>query len=256
MDPDMGPDNIPGVRNRARRSVWAIVAGQFGQSVGMFGLLSWLPVCAQLNEAFHSVMIGGKASLSCPLLLLAGLCPAVSRVSRSLCSDSAILLLLLQQTYFVETYGVDLAATGSLTALPYFGQIIVGLVVAVMADKVITAGRHSRLNVRRVAHTVGTVGPAVCMLLLGASGRSLGPTAASHLLTLGMSLPLLAILAPRNCCWGPRKIHYGNSLSKNMSWARVTCLGVRIARAGRSRPRRLEGKIHRAGPKFGPTSGL
>eukprot|EP01052_Picozoa_sp_SAG31_P004968 SAG31_NODE_212_length_20157_cov_9.648868_13_plen_535_part_00 len=100
------------------RSVWAICGGQFGQSVGMFGLLSWLP------------------------------------------------------TYFVETYGIDLSSTGSLTALPYMGQIVVGVGVGIAADRTIQKAVNPgvRLYVRQVVHVVGTLGPAGCMLLLGAAG--------------------------------------------------------------------------------------
>ena len=40
-------------------------------------------------------------------------------------------------------------------------------------------------------------------------------------------LLLLAIPTPRNCCWGPRNIHYGDSLQKifPVIWAQITFRG-------------------------------
>ena len=57
------------------------------------------------------------------------------RHSRELRFKNTIIPLPYLQTYFVETFKVALGATGSLTALPYVGQIVVGVSVGVAADR-------------------------------------------------------------------------------------------------------------------------
>ena len=76
---------------------------------------------------------------------------------------------------------------------------------------------------------------------LAASTRPAAPTRTGR-----VSSPLLAIPTPRNCCWGPRNIHYEDSRSKIFpSWAHVRKIPGGRNRARRSSRRRRTTRCRR-----------
>ena len=92
-------------------AVWAIILSQYGQGVGMIGLLSWLP------------------------------------------------------TYYAEKFNVPLTSLASFTVFPYLLQMGVAVSAGIAADTIIAKGEFSVLSTRTMFQILGTIMPALCLLL-------------------------------------------------------------------------------------------
>lgn len=117
-------------------SVWAIIIGQYGQSFGMYGMLTWLP------------------------------------------------------SFFHEKYDIETGHLASFTVAPMLTQALLGLASGLIADWLAARG-VSLLNVRRGLQAVGSVGPAVFLIITAQLARS--ATAATVLIAIGTGLNALTL---------------------------------------------------------------
>ena len=72
--------------------------------------------------------------------------------------------------YLKYMLGLDIKTNGLLSALPMVARYVGGVVIARLSDWLITSGRISRLNARRVFNSISQVCPAITIVCLGYAG--------------------------------------------------------------------------------------
>ena len=102
-------------------------------------------------------------------------------------------LLSWLPTYFHEAQGVDIADLPAFTFVPYVLQGVLGMGVGVLADDLINIKNVPVKTVRRAAQCVGTIGPALALLLAASPLARGNPTFAAVAVDVGLALSALTL---------------------------------------------------------------
>ena len=76
-------------------------------------------------------------------------------------------------TYLKYMLDVDISTNGVLSALPMLCRYVGGIVHGQLADWLLSTGRLSRVNVRRVFNSICQLAPALALCLMAFSGKNL-----------------------------------------------------------------------------------
>ncbi|XP_055953849.1 sialin-like isoform X2 [Argiope bruennichi] len=94
-------------------------------------------------------------------------------------------LLTEMSTYLNGILHFDIQANGFLSALPYASQALFSWLASYIADRMRKSGKISVTNTRKICNSIGSIGPALC--LLGVTVTGCRPYLTVALLCIGMA---------------------------------------------------------------------
>ena len=96
------------------------------------------------------------------------------------------ILLAWMPKYFNDVVKLNLATSSWFSALPWATMAVSGVFAGILADRMLSEWRVSTATTRKFIQSVGFLGPALCLLVLGLKGFAITPGFALTTLTVAV----------------------------------------------------------------------